>query len=187
MAVGARDQLGSVTMSASHGVAADPSAASAGAPRRNDETRDVVAWLDLTAGPLVVSALDRGRHYVVPMLDRWTGVFAAPGARIAGTRADDFLVAVSSWQGPLPAGIARIDSPTPYVCIISRAETDGPADPAGVRRMPAGYKVAPLSEWVRDRTPMAIEIGSVLDMRTLSRIQSDTCPQRNASGTDQRC
>jgi len=186
-AVEAGEQGASVTLSASDAVGADLSSASEGAPRREGKARHIVAWLDLTEGPLVVSALDTGRHYVVPMLDRWTGVFAAVGARIVGTRADDFLVALPSWQGPLPAGVARIDSPTPYVWVISKFDTDIPPEADGVRRMPTRHKVGPLSEWARNPTPITIEIGSVLDMRTLSRTQLGMCRERSMSLTDQRC
>src|SRR5262245_48935264 len=156
-----------------------------GAGRRNDATRTVVAWLDLTGGPLVVSALDPGRHYIVPMLDRWASVLGSPGARISGTRADEFLVALSSWQGPLPAGIARIDSPTAHVWIIGHPEIDAPSDRDGGRRTPAGYRIAPLSEWAKQPGHISIDIASI--SKPLPRAPSGGCPATDASDADRRC
>jgi len=138
-----------------------------GTGQRNDRPRREVAWLDLTGGPLVVSAPVTGRHYVVPMRDRWTGVAASPGAHITGTLAVEFLVVLPSWQGPLPAGMARIDSPTPHVWIIGPTETDAFSDHGALRRTPAGYRIAPLSEWARDPA-RTIDVASVLNKGTLT-------------------
>jgi hypothetical protein len=40
------------------------------------------------------------------------------------------------WSGATPANVVRVDAPTPYVWIIGRAKTDGPADYEAVQIRP---------------------------------------------------
>ena len=104
--------------------------------RPNFDTLYSSAWLDLTKEPLVVSVPDTGgRYYLLPMLDMWTDVFASPGWRTTGTQAGNFLIAPASWQGTLPAGVQRTNDATPYVWIIGRIKTDGPADYDAVHKI----------------------------------------------------
>src|SRR5258708_1294899 len=107
-----------------------------GVVRTNFDTLYSIAWLDLTMEPLVVSAPDTaGRFYLLPMLDMWTDVFASPGWRTTGTEAADFLVTPPGWNGKVPDGFTRIAAPTPYVTIIGRTQTDGPANYDAVRKI----------------------------------------------------
>ncbi len=145
--------------------------------RVNFDTLYSVAWLDLTKEPLIVSAPDTdGRYYLLPMLDMWTDVFASPGWRTTGTQAGNFLVTPPGWTGEVPSGFSHIPAPTPYVWVIGRTKTDGPADYPAVNKIQAGYKVTPLSGWGKPPAQMAVNIDPSVDMKTAPKTQVDTMP-----------
>jgi hypothetical protein len=148
-----------------------------GVVRSNFDTLYSIAWLDLTKEPMVVSAPDTdGRFYLLPMLDMWTDVFAAPGWRTTGTQAANFLVTPPGWNGSIPDGMTRISAPTPYIWIIGRTKTDGPPDYPAVHRIQAGYKAIFLSDWGKSPRPVEVKIDPSVDMKTPPKVQVDTMP-----------
>jgi hypothetical protein len=164
-----------------------PPADDRGVVRPNFDTLYSIAYLDMTKEPVVVSVPDtNGRYYLLPMLDMWSDVFASPGWRTTGTQAGNFLVTPPGWRPDLrerfidefklPRDTQRIDAPTPYVWVIGRTKTDGPADYDAVRKIQAGFKVTLLSEWGKPPKPAEVKIDPSIDMKTPPKIQVDTMP-----------
>lgn len=145
--------------------------------RPNFDTLYSIAWLDIRHEPVVLTVPDTGgRYYMLPMLDMWTDVFASPGTRTTGTRANAFLVATQRWNGRVPSAMTRIDSPTPYVWIIGRTKTDGPKDYDAVHKIQTGLTVMPLSAWDNPPLPLETKIDPGIDMKTPPKTQVDTMP-----------
>lgn len=135
--------------------------------RPNFDTLYSSGWLDLTGGPVVVSTADTGgRYFMLPMLDMWTDVFAAPGKRTNGTAAANFALVPPGWIGTLPQDVERIDTPTPHVWIIGRTQTNGVKDYDAVRKIQDGYKITPLADWGKPTRAITQKIDPGVDTKT---------------------
>ena len=170
-------EFGRAPMNMFANVPAYPPADFKGVVRTNFDTLYSIAWLDLLREPLVISAPDTaGRYYLLPMLDMWSDVFASPGWRTTGTAPANFLLTPPGWSGKVPERLMQISAPTPYVWIIGRTQTNGPADYDAVHKIQAGYQVTPLSRW--GKTPEAVTVKSdpAVDMKTPPMVQVDTMP-----------
>lgn len=135
--------------------------------RPNFDTLYSAAWVDITKEPMIVSAPDTdGRYYLLPMLDMWSDVFASPGKRTSGTQAQEYAIVPQGWQGELPEAIEKIESPTPYVWILGRTQTNGVEDYPAVHKIQDGFKITPLSQWGKKVEPAISIIDSTVDMNT---------------------
>ena len=133
--------------------------------RPNVDTLDSSLWLDVSGEPLVFTVPASGRHYVLPILDMWTDVFASPGSRTTGQAAYRFAVAGPGWQGTLPPGVDEIRSPTSHAWMIGRTQSSGTHDDPQAHAFQDGIGVVPLSRWGRPHSPTRNRIDPRLDMR----------------------
>ncbi len=122
--------------------------------RPNADTLYSALTFDVSAEPLVVTVPDSGgRYYLMPFLDYWTDVFTVPGKRTTGTGAQTFAIVGPHWQGSLPKGVERYDSPTASGLLIGRTQTNGKADYAAVHKFQDGMKAVPLGAYGKPYTP----------------------------------
>ena len=145
-----------------------PDASFRGAATPNRDLLYSFAWLDLSKEPYVLSLPDeKGRYYLMEMLDAWTNVFAAPGKRTTGTKAQKYVISGPDWQGRLPRGVKQLKSPTNVVWIIGRTYCTGtPADYQAVHVIQDRYTLMPLSSFGQPYTPLPGTVDPRVDMRT---------------------
>jgi hypothetical protein len=135
-------------------VPAFPDASFTDVVRANADTLYSTIFFDLTKEPLVFHVPDsNGRYYLLPMLDMWSDVFAAPGSRTTGTQKQTFILVGPKWSGTPPEGVEVVRSPTNMGWMIGRTQTNGKDDYANVHKFQAGLKAVPLSSWGKDYTP----------------------------------
>ena len=124
----------------------------------NSDTPYSTAILDLRAEPFVVSlpAIEKNRYYSVQMVDLYTFNFDYLGTRTTGNGGGDFLVAGPNWKGEAPKGIKKVSrAETEMVMLLYRTQLFGQADLEKVKKIQAGYKVTPLSAYLKQPAPPA--------------------------------
>lgn len=135
------------------------------------------AWVDLAAGPVILSAADsQGRDYSLTLRDMWSDVFAVIGKRTTGTARGQYIIVPSGWTGTLPSGMQRLDAPTSHVWINGLIQVDGPADLTAARALQDGLILTPLAQWNQPAQSQQIKADSTLDTRSPVREQVESMP-----------
>lgn len=172
---GAKPGMG--PMNAFHHLREYPSAEFREVVRPNFDTLYSIAWIDVSREPQIISAPDtQGRYYLLPIIDMWSNVIAAPGKRTTGTDAASWAIVPKGWSGRLPTNVGRIEATTPHLWVIGRTQTNGPADYAAVHAIQDQYKVVPLSRWGRSVQPPQHTVDPSIDMKTPPLVQINTMP-----------
>jgi hypothetical protein len=122
----------------------------------NSDTPYSLAWMDLRAEPIVLSvpAVEKTRYYSVMLCDGNTFNYGYIGSRATGNEAGDYLVVGPNWQGATPAGIKKVFHSTTQLSVAAyRTQLFNPEDMPNVERVQAGYKVQPLSAYLKQPAP----------------------------------
>jgi hypothetical protein len=128
-----------------------PDAQFKGVVRPNVDTLYTSAFINVDQGPWVFDmAANSQRYEVMPFMDAWTNVFAAPGTRTTGTAGGRFVLAGPNWQGSVPEGMTLLRSPTQMVWLIGRTQTNGLTDYSLVHRLQDGLTLRRLTDAATD-------------------------------------
>src|SRR5262245_46820169 len=122
----------------------------------NSDTPYSFLWMDLRAEPMVLSvpAVEKGRYYAVQLEDGNTFNYGYIGTRSTGNDAGDYLVAGPDWKGETPAGIKKVFRSTTQFSVAGyRTQLFNPADMPNVIKVQEGYKVQPLSAYLKRPPP----------------------------------
>jgi hypothetical protein len=106
----------------------------------------------------------------------WTNAFAALGKRTPGTKAGNFAIVSRGWSGTLPAGVERVEAPTPTCWVVARTQTNGPSDYDAVHKVQDRYKLTPLSQWGKDYKPSPVAPDPTVDINTPPLQQVNSMP-----------
>ena len=116
--------------------------------RPNVDTLYTTAFIDMAQGPWVFEmAPNTQRYEVMPFMDAWTNVFAAPGTRVTGTAGGKYLLVGPQWTGATPANLTLLRSPTQMVWLIGRTQTNAASDYPLVHQLQDGLQLHHLTDW----------------------------------------
>jgi hypothetical protein len=122
----------------------------------NSDTPYSTLFMDLRAEPVVlcVPKVEKGRYYVVQLVDMYTFNYGYIGSRTTGNDPGCFMVAGPDWNGDTPPGIKKvIHCETQFSAAAYRTQLFGPNDMPNVKKIQAGYKVQTLSQFLNQPGP----------------------------------
>jgi hypothetical protein len=115
-------------------------------PYSNDDTLYSIAFLDLRAGPQLLSfPATSGRYANFQLLDMYTNTIADVGVLTDGGHRGTYAFVGPGWHGTIPKGDVRIDVPTPDAWLLGRTQVKGPADLLKAVELEAQYSLSALS------------------------------------------
>src|SRR5260370_20555025 len=118
----------------------------------NSDTPYSLLWLDLRAEPIVLSvpAVDPKRYYSVMLCDANTYNYGYIGSRATGSEPGDYMVVGPDWKGAVPPGIKKMFRSSAQFSVAGyRTQLFNPDDLDGVKKVQSGYKVQPLSAYLK--------------------------------------
>ncbi|MEK7346974.1 MAG: DUF1254 domain-containing protein [Pseudomonadota bacterium] len=131
-----------------------PDAQFRGVVRPNVDTLYTSAFVDMAQGPWVFEMPSNAQRYeLMPFMDAWTNVIASPGTRTTGTGGGQFLLVGPEWPGAAPSGLTLLRSPTRWVWLIGRTQTNGASDYPTVHALQDGLSLRRLNAIAPNNEP----------------------------------
>jgi hypothetical protein len=122
----------------------------------NNDTPYSWGWVDLSSEPwvLIQPPGEGDRFYSSVWGDLFGHIIAYPGSVTTGQKGGKFLLVSSDWNGQLPPGIdGIIKGETKILGTLTRTAAFGQADMVNVDKIRKGYKLMPLSEFLKTASP----------------------------------
>ncbi len=144
----------------------------------NSDTPYSAVGADLRTEPLVLTVppIEQDRYYSLQFVDGYTYNLAYVGSRTTGNGGGKYLLAGPNWKGDKPEGINEvIRSDTDLMLVLYRTQLFGPSDIDTVKKIQAGYQVAPLSVYLNQPPPQQAPAIDFVPPLTLE--QQKTSPQ----------
>jgi len=111
----------------------------------NSDTLYSNAWLDLSAGPVLIETPDVPlKYYTLNFLDMFSNA-SNIGTRTFGSKAGRYLVAPAGWSGEIPPGATLFRVATPHAWILMRVFAQQPSEVAKARAVQDAVKITPLA------------------------------------------
>jgi hypothetical protein len=124
----------------------------------NSDTPYSTLGLDLRSEPMVITVppIETTRYFSVQLIDLYTFNFGFIGSRTTGNNGGSFLVAGPGWRGALPLGVKKVfRCETEFAIAGFRTQLFNPRDLDNVKKVQAGYKAQPLSQFLGKPAPPA--------------------------------
>ncbi len=114
----------------------------------NVDTLYGFGFLDVSKEPLILHVPDTNdRYYSIHLIDAYQNSFAYVGRRATGTREGEYAITAPGWAGQLPAGVTKIESPTPHLLALTRTLVRGEQDLAAAQAIQLQYTLRTLSAY----------------------------------------
>ena len=124
----------------------------------NADTPYSFVWMDLRREPLVLTLpkIEDNRYYSVQLIDLYTQNIAYLGTRSTGNNGGHYMIAGPDWKGQQPVDVDRVVySESNIAYALYRTQLFNEKDLNKVKQIQAGYKVQPLSSYVKQPAPAA--------------------------------
>lgn len=126
--------------------------------RPNVDTLYSVAYLQLSAGPVVIDIPTiKDRFYLIAMYDAWSNNFAGLGTQSNEGKAETYVITGPNFSGKIPKGLIQIKAPTNLVWIIGRTELLNTADKPFAVSVQKSYNMYALDSSSKVVTPACVE------------------------------